>query len=242
MAVIALHPVGRGRRSAPSGVFPEDKGVMLQRNRDNLARVLVYNRSEGEGSEPRVHLELDELMAAVQRRDERALELLYDRTVSQVYGLAMHLLRHAADAEEVACGVYERLWMRASHYDASRGSVMAWLLVMCRSRALDALKGRRARARRDERAAPDEETEVDDPESLLDRLQAGSAVHRALERLSPQRRQLVALAYFRDLSHGELAERLGLPLGTVKSHLRRSLAELRRALELERALEGDTHE
>jgi RNA polymerase sigma-70 factor (ECF subfamily) len=202
--------------------------AILRRNTESLEQGRDYNQL----------VSLEALMAAVQGRDEEAFARLYDLTVAQVYGLAMHLLRHAADAEEVVCQVYEQAWWRASRYDVKRGPVVAWLLVMCRSRALDALQERRARVRRDERAGADDEALAEGPEALLGRWQEGGAVHRAVAGLTPLRRQLVALAFFRDLSHQELADRFALPLGTIKSHLRRSLAELRRAL----AIEGVAHE
>lgn len=254
MAVKSVHPDEAVRRTASMDAGKVIMCAMLQRNSESFLDAGDYNAPDIPREGTRLHPKsrmtaispgatprerpLDELMRAVQRRDEQAFGFLYEQTVSQVYGLAMHLLRHAADAEEIVCQVFERAWLRASRYDPDRGSVMAWLLVMCRSRALDALKERRARARRDERAASDEEEQVEDPEALLSRFQAGSAVHRAVAKLTPLRRQLVALAFFRDLSHQEMADCLALPLGTVKSHMRRGLAQLRDAL----ASEGAAHE
>ncbi len=243
MAVSAVHPGGHERRNTRMDVEKAVMGAVLPSDynrgsgREERSRVQFESRKTGASPEA---ASLDEIMGAVQRRDERAFARLYELTVSQVYGLAVHVLRHTADAEEVVCQVYEWLWSRAARYDASRGSVLAWLLMMCRSRALDALQARRARERRDALAIEAEEADVESPDAALARFQAGTAVHRALVQLAPVRRQLVALAFFRDLSHQELADRVALPLGTVKSHLRRGLAELRAALALE--LEGVAHD
>lgn len=220
-----------------------------------------YNRLWCEGSRSRVSLESGQssmqrpapalgadphaaLMAAVAGRDERAFADLYDLTVAKVHSFARHLLRSASDAEDVVCQVYEQAWLRAAAFEASRGTVLAWLFVICRSRAFDVMKARRTRALREleargehppgEGTVPPEEL----PDALLERFEEGSAVQRALAALPPARRQLIMLAFFGDLTHEELATRLSLPLGTVKSHLRRGLTQLRASL----ALEGFGHE
>jgi RNA polymerase sigma factor (sigma-70 family) len=140
------------------------------------------------------------------------------------------MLRCKEDAEEVVCDVYTCAWQRAKTYDSSRGTVMAWLAVMTRNRAVD-----RVRQRRDSLSLDDERHEALaaslagqtlGPEEVLTQFQSGSAVHRALRSLSAQRRYLLGLAFFRGLSHQEIADTTRLPLGTVKSHLRRALAAL----------------
>ena len=122
--------------------------------------------------------------------------------------------------------------VHAAHFDPGRGSVLAWLLMMCRSRALDLLRQRRSRAAAEASASRfvEEDTESA-PEELLRQAQACTAIHQALGTLSPLRRQLVALAFFRGLSHQEIARAVSLPIGTVKSHLRRSLQGMRAVLQ-----------
>ena len=141
------------------------------------------------------------------------------------------MLGNAADAEEVVCDAYVQAWRTAAHFDPGRGSVLAWLLMMCRSRALDLLRQRRSRAAAEASASRfvEEDTESA-PEELLRQAQACAAIHQALGTLSPLRRQLVALAFFRGLSHQEIARAVSLPIGTVKSHLRRSLQGMRAVL------------
>lgn len=183
---------------------------------------------------------LDALMARVQERESAAFAELYEQTVAKVLALARAMLRDRADAEELICDVYEKAWTRACEFDRQRGNVIAWLLVMCRSRALDVLRQRKVRAQGLEVATRD----ADDfcvgagSDDVLELFERGHAARAALDSLTPVRREIVSLAFFGGLSHPEIAARLSLPLGTVKSHIRRALAELRERL----ALEGNGHE
>jgi RNA polymerase sigma-70 factor (ECF subfamily) len=144
------------------------------------------------------------------------------------------VLRNAADAEEVVCEVYTQVWQSAAQYDRTRGGVMGWLLTICRSRAID--RGRRNRTRLQasstfEATGAHRDSAAPNPEDLLTLVQQGTSIHRALEQLTPIRRELVSLAFFRGLSHEEIAIESNLPIGTVKSHIRRALATLRSELD-----------
>ena len=177
---------------------------------------------------------LDAVMLRMRSRDPDALAELYDSTVARILALARAMLRNPADAEELVCDVYERAWLRAATFDPTRGTVLAWLLTICRSQALDRLRKSRALLRKHEAVSREpEEASVSGPEDLLDRFQSGHAVHAALASLTPLRQQLLELAFFRGLGHREIAEELDMPLGTVKSHLRRALLELRDRLGLD---------
>lgn len=157
--------------------------------------------------------------------DESALGGLYDATVRRVFGLALRITRNPQMAEEVAEEVFWQAWRQALRFDATRGNAMAWLLTMTRSRALDAL--RRADDA-DLHPEPETLTQLEaacdgDPQNLLDALQRNQALHAALETLDALPRQLLSLAFFRGLTHEEIASQSALPLGTVKSHIRRAL-------------------
>jgi RNA polymerase sigma-70 factor (ECF subfamily) len=178
-------------------------------------------------------MDLDVLLRCVARGDPAALSRIYAQTVAQLYAIAWALLRSREDAEEIVCDVYVQVWQRASSYDATRGSVMAWLAVMTRHRALDRLRQRRPSTSLDDCNNPEAMAlhgESMSPEDILTTFQTGSRVRRALEQLPAQRRELLGLAFFRGLSHQEIADAVGLPLGTVKSHVRRALATLQVAL------------
>ena len=171
-------------------------------------------------------------IAAIARGDEQALGELYDATLGRVYGLALRITRNTQAAEEVAEDVYWQVWRQALRFDPTRGNAMTWLLTIARSRALDSL-------RRKDEADPHPEPETliaaeaaqeGDPQDLLEATQRSHAVHAALETLDALPRQLLALAFFRGLTHEEIAEHTALPLGTVKSHIRRALTALRGVL------------
>lgn len=178
--------------------------------------------------------ELVELLARMASGDEAALARFYDLTVDRVFATAVRILRVAADAEEVTCDVFQQAWDRASLYQPERGAPMSWLLNLAWSRSVDRV--RRERRRREEPLHPDDShpayaSHEDDPvQRLLEAIDARGAVARAMSQLNPAQQRMLALGFFEDLSHGEIAERTGVPLGTVKSHLRRGLAVLRAAL------------
>lgn len=171
-------------------------------------------------------------IAAIALGNEPALGDLYDATLGRVYGLALRITRNAQAAEEVAEDVYWQVWRQALRFDPARGNAMSWLLTITRSRALDSLR------REDEADAhPEPETLIvaeaaddGDPQDLFEATQRSHALHAALATLDALPRQLLALAFFRGLTHEEIALQTALPLGTVKSHIRRALATLRGVL------------
>lgn len=193
-------------------------------------------RSRGQAAESLDNVALARLIARVMRQDEDALAALYAQLSGRVYALAMHLTRRVASAEEVLQDTFWQVWRQAPRFDAERGTAVSWILTIARSRALDAIRA----AARDPVQTPaqslDEACEpgppgVDtDPMDLLDAVRRDSALHASLAALDPLRRQLISLAFFRGLTHDEIADHTGLPLGTVKSHVRRSLAALQAAL------------
>jgi RNA polymerase sigma-70 factor (ECF subfamily) len=176
--------------------------------------------------------ELALLVGQIRGGDRQALESLYEATVGKLYALASAILRQTHDAEEVVCETYAQAWETADRFDPARASVMGWLLMICRSRALDLLRKRRTRGTNLDTVGFDQvDEQVQRPDELLSLMQTNSRVHAALGALTPERRQLVSMAFLRDLTHQEIAEATGMPLGTVKSHLRRALGQLREHLE-----------
>lgn len=198
---------------------------------------------EGEGGEdptapgaPRSDAAADAQLAAwitaVAARDERALAALYDATFSRVFALVRRIVRSTALAEEVVEDTYFQVWRQALRFDAGRGRPITWLLSMARTRAIDALR-REARFPHEtlDDAADPEGADADAPaDELLALARQQADLHAALMQLGAQPRQLVSLAFFRGLTHEEIAQQMQLPLGTVKSQLRRALEALRRIL------------
>lgn len=182
-------------------------------------------------------------MDAIVDRDERALAALYDATFARTFGLVRRILRRDALAEEVVEETYFQVWRQAIRFNPQRGHALTWLLSIARSRAIDALR-REARFQHesmDDAAVADGPASDEPPQDeLLDLVQHQADLHQALTLLGAQPRQLVALAFFRGLSHEEIAQQTRLPLGTVKSQIRRALQTLRQILGEMRPAPGAT--
>lgn len=176
------------------------------------------------------------LMGRIRVGDAEALGQLYDQALGRVYGLALRVLRQPQDAEEVVSDVFLQVWDQAVSYCPERGSVMAWLQTLAWSRAVD--RQRRLRRQRLEQPLhPEGDLDAyssgeDNPaDAVLEHLGNVQALQRAFQHLTPVQRTVLELAYHEELSQPEIAERTGLPLGTVKSHARRGMAALRDALQ-----------
>jgi RNA polymerase sigma factor (sigma-70 family) len=162
--------------------------------------------------------------------DRAALRVIYDREAGRMMGVALRLLRRPALAEEVVHDAFVQIWTGAPSFDPSRGGARTWIYAVLRHRALNVLRGE-VRTELFEDLAPTELVGTeDDPDAAIARLSEASALRRCLDQLQPPRRHAVVLAYMHGLSHGELATRMGVPLGTVKSWLRRSLRALRECM------------
>lgn len=176
--------------------------------------------------------ELRALIERVAQRDEAALRTLYERTSPRLFGLAMRVLRQRDTAEDVLQESFLTVWRVAVDYRASLSPPLAWLGLIVRSRALDALR-KRASARTgvtqeyDDAMEQGTEGEGTSPMDAADASQQARALHQCLLRLEQRQREVVSLAYLRDLSHSELAQQLAIPLGTVKTWIRRGLEQLR---------------
>lgn len=171
------------------------------------------------------------LFERIRKQDQKALAALYDQTVGRVYGLALRVSRNEAAAEEIAEDVYMQVWRSADTYSEERGHPLAWMMIITRSRALDYLRRRDpAESHPEPETLADYADSADDPGQLLENLQSGTALHAAIAELPAIQRQLLALAFFQGLSHSEIADHARLPLGTVKTHLRRALLALREML------------
>lgn len=175
-----------------------------------------------------------ELVRAMAAGDSgAALTRFYERFAGAVMALLLRMLGSRAEAEELLQEVFMELWRRAGQYEPGRAAVSTWVITIARSRALDAL---RARARRGgDMHTPAEEMFMAAPtETRPDQMIASSlrsaAVHRALAEISDTQREVLELSYFEGLSHGEIAERLSLPVGTVKSRILGAMKTLRAVL------------
>lgn len=177
----------------------------------------------------------EQLMALIDRvaeRDESALKALYDLTSGKLYGLSMRVVRNNEWAEDALQDTFLQIWRNAPDYRASLSPPMAWLGLIVRSRSLDLLRRRKAAREHltDEIDDAMADTMAGDSPNPMDTSLASQqawALHQCLGKLENKQREVVSLAYLRDLSHGELADQLKLPLGTVKTWIRRGLNQLR---------------
>jgi RNA polymerase sigma factor (sigma-70 family) len=172
------------------------------------------------------------LLERVSQQDAPALRALYDATSAKLYAVAMRVVGNTELAEDVLQDAYLHIWRLAADYRATLSPPMAWMGMVVRSRALDFVRKRTAERALSGLDIDDTvgETLASDSPSPLDTSQASEqawALHQCLQKIEAQPREVLTLAYFRDLSHSELAQQLRLPLGTVKTWIRRSLDQLR---------------
>ncbi|WP_020179125.1 sigma-70 family RNA polymerase sigma factor [Methylopila sp. M107] len=168
-------------------------------------------------------------LAACANGDRAALRAIYDREASTLLGVATRIVRRRELAEEVLQDAFVQIWRRASSFDPALGSGRAWVYAVVRNRALNQL--------RDDRHMPVDDRELesfsardDEADDAFERLAESDALKRCLGGLDPLRRKAVLLAYVSGMTHGEIAGKLGAPLGTVKAWIRRSLLSLRACL------------
>jgi len=179
--------------------------------------------------------QLRSLIARICARDAQALAALYDLALGRVYGLVLRVVRQPADAEEVVCDLFMQVWDRAADYVPERGSVMAWLQTQAWSRAVDRLRKVRRRGNEISLHPEDGESAYRECEGLgveqiTEAWYAGNGIRQAFKTLTEAQRNILQMAFFEDMSHQEISDRTGIPLGTVKSHARRGLATLRAVL------------
>ncbi len=171
------------------------------------------------------------LLAAIGRRDEGAVAILYDRYGGLTYGLAYRILGERGAAEDVVQDTFLSVWRRATSFQSGRGSVRTWLLSIVHHRAIDRLRGTAGRARRD---APlddlDRVAEVDDPWREVETMVQRDVLRRGLAGLPDAQRRTIELAYFGGHTQHEIAAMMDVPVGTVKGRMRIGLQKLRDAL------------
>jgi len=164
--------------------------------------------------------------------DEAALSTLYDRYSAMLFGMLMRILRDQQAAEEVLQDMFLQLWRNAAQFDAKRGSLPAWLMVIGRNRAISRLRGRRDREVLEEEEGDYANTFASGQniEDEAVRAELARNISAALEQLPAEQKQAVELAYFEGMTQSEIANRTGTPLGTVKTRVRTAMQTLRQIL------------
>ncbi len=173
--------------------------------------------------------QLQQLLGGTARRDRAAFAALYAQVAAKLFGVSLRILGQRELAEEALQESFVAIWQRAGDYDPARGSAMGWLMTIVRRCAIDQL--RRRAARPESRSAPEDALLTFAAPGRTDSSAELRALQRCLDELDPEPRQAVLLAYCYGLTREELAARLRVPLGTVKSWLRRSLERLQKCLD-----------
>jgi RNA polymerase sigma-70 factor (ECF subfamily) len=174
---------------------------------------------------------LEHLLAACAAGDRAALQVVYRAEAGRMIAVAQRILRRRTLAEEAVQDAFVLIWRNAAKFDPEKGSAMTWIYTVLRNRSLSILRDE-SRVEPSHNPIGDEVAdEAESPEAAVARLSDAEALRHCLERLDPRRRNAIALAYVHGLSHGELAGKLGIPLGTIKSWMRRSLMTLRECLQ-----------
>ena len=172
------------------------------------------------------------LLDRVASQEHAALKALYDQCSGKLYGLALRVVVQREWAEDVLQETFLTIWRSAPDYRAALSPPMAWMGLIVRSRGLDFLRRRNTQRGKLTQELDDDlaDTLEGDAANSMDTAQASEqawALHQCLSRLDNKQREVVSLAYIRDLSHGDLARQLQIPLGTVKTWIRRGLDQLR---------------
>ena len=171
------------------------------------------------------------LLGQVAAGDRAAFRRLYDLQAPRLYAVALRITRQGPLAADAVHDAFLQVWRNAGRFDAARGPAEAWLLGLVRYRALDIARRRGREVAPDDLDLPEPADDAPDPLELLAGSRDAAALHACLRQLEADRRRLVLLAFVEGLSHSEVAARVGMPLGTVKSWIRRSLQSLRLCLE-----------
>ncbi|HZJ44511.1 MAG TPA: sigma-70 family RNA polymerase sigma factor [Pyrinomonadaceae bacterium] len=170
------------------------------------------------------------LLKAIAGKDEKALSQLYDRYRVVLFGLLVRILNNREEAEDVLQEVFLQVWRRARDYDVDRGRPFTWLVTLARSRGIDRLRSVASRERVAAASARDPVEETSDAIADAVRSEQRGIVTSALSQLPEEQQRPLVLAYFDGLTQSEIAERLGAPLGTVKTRMRTGMLKLREVL------------
>jgi RNA polymerase sigma factor (sigma-70 family) len=178
---------------------------------------------------------LNRILLLVGQGDQAAFAELYRLTSSKLFGVCVRMLRDRGEAEDMLQEVYTTVWRRADTFDPSRASAITWLVTLARNRTIDRLRQHRE-AQLDDAADPDIVDDQPSPATIAERSQERRRLERCLEALGEQQRKAVREAFFSGVTYSELAGRASVPLGTMKSWIRRSLMQLKACLEDEHVL------
>ena len=182
-------------------------------------------------SSPAERDELNHLLQQSGRNDQHAFAELYRRTSSKLFGVCLRMLRDRGQAEEVLQEIYATVWRRAASFDAAKASAITWLVTLSRNKAIDRLRQHREEPMEDPSMLNETIDEQPTPAADAETSQEHRRLQHCLDQLEPQQQRSVREAFFTGATYNELATRCKVPLGTMKSWIRRSLMQLRTCLD-----------
>jgi RNA polymerase sigma-70 factor (ECF subfamily) len=178
----------------------------------------------------REHLQrLNQLLLRVAGGDQQAFADLYQATSARIFGVIHRMLHDRGEAEDILQDVYVAAWRRADTFDPARGSALTWLITLGRNRTIDRMRQHREEPLDED--MPEIEDEAPTPAAVAELSEERKRLERCLQQLEPKQSGVVREAFFTGVTYSELAERLSVPLGTMKSWIRRSLMQLKTCLE-----------
>jgi RNA polymerase sigma-70 factor (ECF subfamily) len=168
-----------------------------------------------------------ELISNIAKRDRQSFDLFYDRYAQIIFNLCIRILRDESEAEDVMQEIFVQIWRDAERFDRTRASVKTWLFTIARSRSLDRYRSRKTIRKRIEEGSEEDLHQIASSEDVQDTTIMQKYVSNALNQISKEQRLVLELSYYEGLTQEEIAERLGEPLGTIKSRIRAALIKLR---------------
>jgi RNA polymerase sigma-70 factor (ECF subfamily) len=211
----------------PMHPFPSQTGTSFEWTRKRLRVRLCFPDMD---SRTTALSSVGVLIEAVGRGNQVALRRLYELESRRLYGIALRIVRRPEIAADVLQDTFVQIWQNAATFSAERGAGAAWLTGICRFRALDAVRRLGREVLTDDPALGDATLEPDVVEKI-DAAAETDALKRCFKLLDAEQRRCIVLAFVDGLSHSEITERIGAPLGTVKSWIRRGLLTLRKCLQ-----------
>lgn len=173
----------------------------------------------------------EELIRLVALGDEAAFEQLYDRISPRVFGLVRKVVRDQAQSQEVTQEVFLDIWQQATRFDSDRGKAMSWILVIAHRKAVDKVRSSQASSERDLRQGIKEyQASYEDVALSVESSEEAQELQRALAELTQSQREAITLAYYRGMTHQQVAEQLNIPVGTAKTRIRDGMIRLRDTL------------
>ncbi len=192
---------------------------------------LDIDESRPERSSEERYLKL--LISQISHGDEDAMRIFYNKTVRLVYGMSYRIVCNSEEAEEVALEVFVYLWKCASQYDPELSKPLTWLLMITRSRAIDKIRKSARAVQIDDGTDENLVTDTQSPEDTYISSERRTILRNAMSQLTDKQKKVIELSYYQQFSHSEISERVGIPVGSVKSTIRVAMVKLKNTIKAE---------